>query len=225
MLNIDAVLFDLDGVIVSTDRLHCLAWKELFDRIGVKFDAQDNARIKGLGRRESFEAIAGHGFSHDDVESLLERKNSRYLSLINGRRLRPLPGVRRFLRQLDRMGIKKAVVSGSKNAVRILQNLGIGERFDVIVDGTMCSKGKPAPELFLLAAERLGVQPSRCVVIEDAQAGIDAARNAKMRSVGIGAGLLRSDLPLADTRLLDVRNVIMLNRRTCGCKLNIEEAK
>ncbi|MFA6713988.1 MAG: beta-phosphoglucomutase [Victivallaceae bacterium] len=203
-MSIEAVIFDLDGVITSTDEYHYRAWKKLFDGLGIKFCRKDNEKLKGVGRRESFELIAGTKFSRSEVDTYLQRKNEYYLEFLDRNTLSPLPGITEFLRQLDSAGVRKAIASGSRNAPRILGKLGMMERFEVKVDGSMCAEGKPAPGLFLLAAEKLHIPPSKCVVVEDSQAGIQAAAAAGMKSVGIGNYLKNADVCLENTKVLDI---------------------
>jgi beta-phosphoglucomutase len=203
MSTIETVIFDLDGVIVSTDELHYLAWKKIFDSLGIKFDRQDNEKIKGVGRRESFEAIAGNNFNEKKIKTYLKWKNEYYVELLNKSKLMPLPGIIEFMETLTSQKIMKAIASASKNAMKIMDNLGIAKEFNVIVDGTMCSKGKPEPEIFLLASQMLGKTPAKCLVIEDSQAGINAAKAAGMKSIGIGKYLKNADIILASTKELN----------------------
>ncbi|MDD5699431.1 MAG: beta-phosphoglucomutase [Victivallaceae bacterium] len=211
MPKLKAVIFDLDGVITCTDEYHYLAWKKLFDRLGIEFSRRENEQLKGIGRRESFELIAGGKFSGDKVDRYLREKNEYYIKFLDNNKLSPLPGITKLLEQLNSAGISKAVASGSRNAPQILNNLGMTACFEAIVDGSMCTKSKPAPDLFLLAAEKLCVSPAECVVVEDSQAGIQAAADAGMKSIGIGNYLRNADFCLADTRLLDISIVLSFN--------------
>ncbi len=204
MQTVEAVIFDLDGVITSTDEFHYLAWKKIFDNIGIKFDRHANQKIKGVGRRESFETIAGSGFAENVIEQYMQEKNTYYVELLDKSKLIPLPGIIDFMKVLTGKGIKIAIASASKNAMKILDNLGIAKEFDAIIDGTMCSKGKPEPDIFLLAAEKLWRNPAGCLVVEDSQAGIDAAKAAGMRSIAIGRYLKNADMILGSTEELSV---------------------
>jgi len=205
---IKAVIFDLDGVVTSTDKFHYLAWKRLFDELGIKFTPEDNEKIKGVGRRESFDLIAGSGFPEKSIPEYLNKKNNYYCELLAANELYPLPGISELLNALDFGGIKKAIASGSRNARLILDNLHMVDRFDVIVDGTMCQKSKPAPDIFLLAARMLSVSPCSCAVIEDSQVGIEAAAKAGMKSIGIGSLLEGADILLSSTSELWIETVL-----------------
>ncbi|MDD5596778.1 MAG: beta-phosphoglucomutase [Victivallaceae bacterium] len=207
-MQIEAVIFDLDGVITSTDEYHYLAWKKLFDRLGIEFCRKDNQKLRGIGRRESFELITGNKFSRNWVETYLKEKNEFYLEFLDRNMLSPLPGITKFLRQLDSAGIRKAIASGSRNAIHILEKLGMTKHFEVQVDGSMCTVGKPAPDLFLLAARKLHIPSFKCIVVEDSQAGIDAAAAARMKSIGIGNHLKNADICLENTQALDIAIIL-----------------
>lgn len=187
---IEAVLFDLDGVLVRTDGLHYLAWKQIADAESIFFDERINDRLRGVSRMESLEIIlerARRTYGSAEKQALAERKNAIYRDLLMG--MGPgdvLPGVGPVLDGLRAAGIKIAVGSSSKNAGTILDRCDLARLFDAVVDGNDISHSKPHPEVFLLAASRLGVPPARCLVVEDAMAGIEAARNAGMRYVGVG---------------------------------------
>ena len=185
-----AVIFDLDGVIVSTDDCHYEAWKRLADEEGIYFDKKINRRLRGVSRMDSLEIIlerASGTYSAEEKAALADRKNRYYRELIQ--KLTPadlLPGVKSILEDLKTNGIKIAVGSSSKNAPLILERIGLKDYFDAVVDGNDLTKSKPDPQVFLLAAERLGVAPEYCVVVEDADAGVEAALAAGMQVVGVG---------------------------------------
>ncbi len=185
-----AFIFDLDGVIVDTARLHYQAWKELANSLGFDFTPQDNERLKGVSRMRSLEIlleIGGLEFSEEEKLKLAERKNNRYRQLIM--LLTPddmLPGAKEFLDRSRALGLKLALASASKNTPLILERIGLQDFFDTVVDGNRVTKAKPDPEVFLVAANDLQVPPQECVVFEDAVAGIEAARRAGMKTVGIG---------------------------------------
>lgn len=187
---IEACLFDLDGVVVDTAKYHFIAWKALAEELGFKFTLEDNERLKGVSRMQSLEILLEIGnmrFSDREKLAMAEKKNALYVSYIE--KMTPeetLPGVERFLQELRTAGIRIALGSASKNAPMILERIQLSGMFDVIVDGNSISEAKPNPEVFLKGAERLGVLPENCVVFEDAIAGIEAAQNANMYSVGIG---------------------------------------
>lgn len=191
MNRIRACLFDLDGVIVDTARYHYLAWKRLAGELGFDFTEQDNERLKGVSRVRSLQILLEIGGLTLDAETqarLAEKKNAWYVDMISGMdESEVLPGARRFLEELRASGIKTALGSASKNAMTILRNIGMVECFDAIIDGTWTTNAKPDPEVFLLGARELQVEPRHCVVFEDAEAGIEAAIRAGMHCVGIGS--------------------------------------
>lgn len=187
---IEACLFDLDGVVVDTAKYHFIAWKALAEELGFEFTLEDNERLKGVSRMQSLEILLEIGnmrFSDREKLAMAEKKNALYVSYIE--KMTPeetLPGVQNFLQELRESGVKIALGSASKNAPMILERIQLTGMFDAIVDGNSISEAKPNPEVFLKGAERLGVLPENCVVFEDAIAGIEAAQNANMYSVGIG---------------------------------------
>lgn len=191
MTNIKACLFDLDGVIVDTAKYHYLAWKRLANELGFEFTEEDNERLKGVSRMKSLEIlleIGGLALDETSKEALAAKKNTwyvEYISKMNSSEI--LPGILDFLSSLKKNGIKTALGSVSKNAMTILTNIGIVNYFDAIIDGTKISNAKPHPEVFLKGAAELKVDPKDCVVFEDAQAGIEAAINAGMYSIGVGS--------------------------------------
>lgn len=183
-------LFDLDGVIVDTARHHYLAWRRLADRLGFEFTEAHNERLKGVSRARSLEIlleVGGVAATPVEREEMAARKNAWYVESISRLDARDiLPGADDYLRRLRVRGVRVALGSASKNAPLILDRLGIAGLFDAIVDGNHVSKAKPDPEVFLVGARRLGLAPADCVVFEDAEAGVEAARRAGMRVVGIG---------------------------------------
>lgn len=188
---VKACLFDLDGVIVDTAKYHYLAWKRLAQELGFDFTEQDNERLKGVSRIRSLEILLEIGnvkLSEAEKERLAERKNGWYVESISRMDASEvLPGVLDFLKSLREAGIRIALGSASKNAMLIMDNTGIKPYFDAIIDGTKTTKAKPDPEVFLLGAAELNVLPSECVVFEDAEAGVEAAKKAGMAVVGVGA--------------------------------------
>ena len=191
MNNIQACLFDLDGVIVDTAVYHYKAWKRLANELGFDFTEEQNELLKGVSRVRSLEIILeiGHVTKTDaEKEELATRKNTWYVNMIN--QMRPdeiLPGAREFVQACRYAGIKTALGSASKNSMTILQKINMVNLFDAIIDGNKVSKAKPDPEVFLKGAEAVGVTPSACVVFEDAIAGVEAAINGGMKVVGIGS--------------------------------------
>ena len=205
---IQAVIFDLDGVIVSTDEFHFLAWQQLAQEKGIPFSREDNEKLKGVSRMESLEIILQRSptkFSDQAKEQMAERKNSFYRDLL--KKLTPadvLPGVLRFLQDLRTRKIRAAIGSSSKNAVPILGAIGLADAFEAVADGTQIKKSKPHPEVFLLAASLLNVPPQGCLVVEDAEAGVEAGLAAGMKVLAVGSA---SSLPKATFRAKDLFHI------------------
>jgi len=188
---IKACIFDLDGVIVDTAHYHFLAWSRLAKEIGFELTEADNERLKGVSRMRSLDIIlemAGISLSEHDKENMANKKNAWFVDYL--KRMAPeeiFPGVLPLIQKLREAGVKVGLASSSKNAKTVIHLLHIQDEFDTIVDGTMITNSKPDPEIFLLAARQLGVDPSACVVFEDAEAGVDAAIAAGMKCVGVGS--------------------------------------
>lgn len=191
MMHTGACIFDLDGVIVDTAKYHFLAWKKLTDQLGINFTEKDNERLKGVSRMASLEIILeiGHRILDDEQkQEYAALKNSWYVDYI--RKMTPdeiLPGSREFINELSKANIRVAIGSASKNTPMILERVGILKLFDAVADGNIVSKAKPDPEVFIKAAEMVGVKPGNCVVFEDAVAGVQASLNAGMKCIGIGS--------------------------------------
>lgn len=208
-----AAIFDLDGVIVDTAKYHFLAWERLAKDLGFVFTIEHNELLKGVSRMKSLDILLDVGkisMSEDEKIKLAEIKNNwyvEYISKINECEI--LPGAREFLQELKGRGVRVALGSASKNAMLILERLNIIHLFDAIIDGNKVQKAKPDPEVFLLGAKELGVIPEDCVVFEDAIAGIDAAKAARMYAVGIGdvTVLNNADIVIEGLHIL-VENVI-----------------
>ena len=189
MNDIYAIIFDLDGVICTTDKYHYLAWKALADSLGLPFDKKVNGLLRGVSRMESLEIVLGEhstDYSQEQKTALATRKNEIYKSYLSAM----TPGdlskeVRSTLYTLRQRGYLLAIGSSSKNTRQILRQLGLGEFFDAVADGTMITRSKPDPEVFLLAASMLGVRPENAVVIEDAESGVRAAKAGRFRAIGI----------------------------------------
>lgn len=175
-----AIIFDLDGVICHTDQYHFQAWKQLADRLGIPFNEQDNDRLRGVSRMESLNIIlekSPRDYSAQEKLAFAEEKNEYYKKLLIQMTPSDLPeGVLETLQELRSSGLLLGIGSSSKNTKLILSRLGLADFFDAVADGTEISHSKPDPEVFLLAAEKLGVSPAKSLVVEDADAGIEAAK-------------------------------------------------
>ncbi|MBW8201052.1 beta-phosphoglucomutase [Flagellimonas abyssi] len=187
---IKGFIFDLDGVITDTAELHYDAWKKLADEMGWEFDRELNEKLRGISRMDSIKVIMDHnGVSLDEnkIVELATKKNDIYVNSLDGMTQEDyLPGARELLTHLRSEGFSVALGSASKNANKVLQQLKATHYFDVIGDGNSVSKSKPAPDIFLFASEKLGLRPENCIVFEDAEKGIDAAKAGNFLSVGIG---------------------------------------
>lgn len=188
---ITTCIFDLDGVIVDTAKFHFLAWQRLAKELGIVFTEADNERLKGVSRMESLDILLSLGTRTYDAkakEEMATRKNGWFVEYIHAMKPEDVfPGVHELLVQLRKQGYKLGLASSSKNAGTVLSRVGIAELFDTVVDGTMIKNSKPDPEVFLLAAERLKAKRAECLVFEDAEAGVEAAVRAGMKSIGIGS--------------------------------------
>ncbi len=190
-------IFDLDGVIVDTAKYHYLAWKELAAELGFEFLESDNERLKGVSRMRSLEIlleVGGIEATEEEKIKMAESKNSRYVEMLQTLdKSELLEGSEEYLKKLKSEGVLISLGSASKNAPLILSKLGIAQLFDAIVDGNNVSKAKPDPEVFLKGAEMLGLAPEDCVVFEDSQAGIEAARKAGCGVIAIDKGGILTD--------------------------------
>lgn len=200
MKEVKGTIFDLDGVIVDTAKYHYLAWKRLAnEELGFDFTEEQNEMLKGVSRVRSLEILlelSGQTRTKEEQEALCAKKNDWYVDSIKTiDESEILKGAKDYLIQLRSKGVLISLGSASKNAVPILEGLGIIGLFDAIIDGNKVSKAKPDPEVFLKGAEALGLDPKDCVVFEDSAAGIEAAKAGGMYAVGIGTP---EALPLAD---------------------------
>lgn len=189
---IEAFIFDLDGVITDTAYFHYLAWKELGEKVGIDIDEEFNESLKGISRMESLERILIYGKREQDFDNeekliMAEDKNNYYISLIENINSKDvLPGIKELLENIKSNNIKVGLASASKNAMKVLNNLKLIGYFDFIADASKCENSKPAPDIFLMAAKGLNVNPKNCIGIEDASSGIDSINEAGMYSVGVG---------------------------------------
>ncbi|MBK1877212.1 beta-phosphoglucomutase [Pelagicoccus mobilis] len=189
-MNIKAVIFDLDGVIVSTDEFHYKAWQRMSDEAGVEFNRDINNRLRGVSRMECVDIIlekADRHFSEEEKIDLATKKNGYYSdSLSNLSRVDILAGARELIDGLKTANIKVAIGSSSRNAPTILARIGMADTFDAIADGNQIKNSKPDPEVFLLAARKLDIAPEECLVVEDAKAGVAAAIAGNMKCLAVG---------------------------------------
>ena len=187
-MTIRGFIFDLDGVLTDTSEFHYLGWQKLADEEGLSFSRDINETLRGIPRRASLMMILkGRNVSEEKILEMMERKNNYYLELVHG--ITPqdlLPGARELLEEIHAAGLKSALGSASKNAREVIQRLEIESLLDAIADGNSVELQKPAPDLFLHAAAQLGLPPEESVVVEDAAAGIEAARAGGFRSLGLG---------------------------------------
>ena len=209
--SIKAFIFDLDGVLTDTAEYHYRGWKRLAEELSIPFTREDNEALRGIPRRESLMMIIkDRQYTEEQISEMMERKNRYYLEFI--REVTPgdlLPGARPLLEEIHAAGLKSAIGSASKNAPEVIRRLGISSLLDAISDGHSVEFQKPAPDLFLHAANQLGLEPSECAVVEDAAAGVQAAQAGGFHSVGLGpwerVGAADVIYPsLADLRLLEL---------------------
>ncbi len=187
---IKGFIFDLDGVLVDTAKFHFQAWKRLANTLDIDFTEKQNEQLKGVGREESLRKILEWGdktISEEKFQELMTQKNEWYLEMMNTMTEDDtLPGVKEFLKESQKLHLKIALGSASKNARKILERVNITHFFDAIIDGTQTTKSKPHPQVFTMGAESLGLSPNLLVVFEDSQAGVEAANTGGFLSVGIG---------------------------------------
>ena len=190
-MELNSVIFDLDGVLVFSDEYHFRAWKKIADEMGIDFDHEKNNRLRGVSRMESLEIIlegyAGAPMGEEQKKKLAEQKNEIYRGLLMDMKPSDVSdNVRYTLEELRRKGYKIALGSSSKNSRFILERVGLRDSFDAISDGTNIIHSKPDPEVFLKAAQLLGTRPEKCLVVEDSESGITAANAGGMKSAAIG---------------------------------------
>ncbi len=176
---IRGAIFDMDGVLVDNARYHIRAWQQLGRELGMEFRAEDIRRVFGRRNREMLGTLTGQEYSEAELERITVHKEELYRAII-GPEIVPMPGLVEFLAQLKRTGMKTAVATSGpqENVAFVMKKLEIGQYFDAVANGGEVEHAKPAPDVFLLAAKRLGLPPAECVVFEDSTAGIEAARRA-----------------------------------------------
>ncbi|EUJ52310.1 beta-phosphoglucomutase [Paenilisteria rocourtiae] len=210
MKQLEAVIFDLDGVITDSAHFHYLAWKQLAADVDIEIDEAFNETLKGISRMDSLDLILAKGgrendFTLEQKEELAAKKNAHYVELLKD--LSPadiLPGIESLLEAIRSAGLKIALASVSKNAPMVLSALGLTANFDYLADAAKITRSKPDPEIFLVAAAGLDVEPANAVGIEDAQAGVEAIKSAGMKAIGVGTGLVGTDELVSDTSKLSL---------------------
>ncbi|MGM0213389.1 beta-phosphoglucomutase [Enterococcus sp. AZ109] len=206
------VLFDLDGVITDTAEYHYQAWKKLGDEIGISIDRTFNEQLKGVSREDSLTRMLEYGgkkeeFTPQEFADLAARKNKNYVEMIQ--KVSPndvYPGILELLKGLQQLGVKIALASASKNGPFLLKQMALTNYFDGIANPAKVKAGKPAPDIFIEAAEIVGLTAEQCIGIEDAQAGIAAIKASGALPIGVGlAEQLGEDIPLvASTQELTI---------------------
>ncbi|HEX7848221.1 MAG TPA: beta-phosphoglucomutase [Sphingomonas sp.] len=211
-----AAIFDLDGVLVDSARLHFVAWKRIADELGIAFDEHDNEALKGVDRMGSLDHILTLGRVSLDLaakEQLAARKNGYYLdALATMTDADVLPGATNLLARARAAGLALGIASASRNATMVLARADLLRRIDFVADAAKVALSKPAPDIFLACAAGLGVVPADCVGFEDAAAGVTAIKAAGMVAIGIGDGgiLAEADLVFASTAAVDLDRVLRL---------------
>jgi beta-phosphoglucomutase len=219
---IKGAIFDLDGVITDTARFHTQAWRQTADQVGVSWDDELQESLKGIGRMEALELILKHGhleqnFTQGEKERMATEKNQHYLELVDT--LTPadiLPGMQTLLDNLSQKGYRIALASASKNAPRVLKNLGLTAYFPNIVDPATLTHGKPDPEIFIKAAASINLPPAACMGFEDAAAGVAGIKAADEVAIGIGdkCELRAADVVFTQTQDVTLANIqLAMNRR------------
>ncbi|MGM9986948.1 MAG: beta-phosphoglucomutase [Bacillaceae bacterium] len=213
---VKAFIFDLDGVITDTAEYHFLAWQQLGKDLGIDFDREFNETLKGVDRMESLNRILRSGnrendFTQEEKEALATKKNNHYVTFIERITEKDiLPNIEQLLKDLKENNYKIALASASKNAIPVLERLGLLSYFDHVVNAAEVAKSKPDPEVFLKGAAAVGVDPSECIGVEDAEAGVEAIKSAGMYAVAIGdaAILSRADYIVSATSELTLQSIL-----------------
>ena len=216
--NVLGFIFDLDGVVVFTDKYHYLGWKKLADRHGWHLDETIGHQLRGVSRIPALEVILDHNgvaVSDEEKRRLADEKNGYYQSFL--RQINEgdvYPGSIGFIKRVRDRGLATALASASKNAHTVLEALQLEHLFDAVVTGNDITRSKPDPEVFLIAAKRLGLPPEACLVFEDAYSGIEAAKNAGMHVVGVGEAHRLTNAPLCITDYAEIALDELIERGT-----------
>jgi beta-phosphoglucomutase len=217
------LIFDLDGVLVTTDVFHFKAWKRLADELGLAFDEQVNHQLRGVSRVESLKRIYRHNNkelpSVEEFNARMARKNEWYKELIAT--MKPedlLPNATELLDDLRKAGIKVAIASASKNMPKVVEVTGLSKYIDATADGSEITHSKPDPEVFLLAAKKLGCDPRDCIGVEDAESGVEAIQRGHMLAIGIGEQARKAELVVDSVAQLSVERIIDFFNQHCPAK-------
>ena len=211
-MSIIAAIFDLDGVIVNTVSLHFKAWQGMFSEYGKAFNFEDyKQKVDGIPRMDGARAILTD-LSEDELKKAADKKQVYFLEYLNSEEIPAYKTTVDLVKALKKEKIKRGVISSSKNCLPILKKVGLVELFNVIITGNDVIKGKPDPQVFLMAAEKMSVEPSSCVVFEDAVLGVEAGKRAGMKCVGIDrygkpVRLKKADLVVADLGELSLEKI------------------
>jgi beta-phosphoglucomutase len=199
MPELEAVIWDMDGVLADTASYHFLAWRETFAKRGIKFTDEEFKRGFGIRNDAIIRNVLGEEISQDEIEVIAQEKEAAFRRLI-AENIKPIPGAIERLKELHERGIKMAIASSTvmENIQLIVSSLGTAKYFKAIITGHDVTEGKPSPQVFLLAAQRLGVAPENCLVFEDAIAGVKAAKNGGMHCVAITSSHPKARLAEAD---------------------------
>jgi beta-phosphoglucomutase len=212
-----AAIFDMDGVVVDTVGLHFKAWKRMFEEHGRPFTFDDyKAKVDGIPRRDGARAILT-GLSDAELERACDIKQGYFVAMLDREKIPAYPGTVALIKAIRASGRRAALISSSRNLPRIIKSAGVEDLWDAIVSGTEVTKGKPDPQVFLMAAERVDMPPARCVVIEDALQGVEAAKRGGMKCIGIDrhgdpARLAKADLVVRDLGEIGLSHVEALFR-------------
>lgn len=212
---IKAVIFDLDGVLIDSSKEHYLAWKRLFKEKGILINKQIFKEIFGMGNKEILGKILKRELSEKELEEFSDLKEKYYRQYMRGKSIRPMLGMKALLENLkQRFKMSIATSTPRENLNLILEKLKIKEYFEALATGDEVAKGKPNPDIFLLAAKKLGEEPQRCVVVEDALSGVEAAKRAGMKCIAITTTRKRNELEKADYIIdnLNEINIKLINQ-------------
>ena len=204
---LEGIIFDLDGVIVNTVPLHFKAWKQMFNEYGKKFSFKDyKQKVDGIPRMSGARAVLSD-LSQEELNEAAAKKQGYFLEFLKTEGIKVYSSTINFIKILRKNNYKVAVISSSKNCLFILEKTKLVNLFDVIITGNDIKRGKPNPDVFLLAAEKLNLNPKNCIVFEDAVLGVQAAKNAKMKVVGIDRYLKPERLKEADLIINDLKEI------------------